>query len=487
MQDNTESKRLYYTTHDGQEFILENDKTFKVKETITLNDGQFYHIVNEAVFIPDIEDRPPYDTILIMDRRTYYQECIEPNPILKEWYYQISIMLDGYVEAEKYNLGKKYITDKIFDQYSDTEYYIRVHIQDEDWFESITDFIGYNIDSFGMTKGQASGFGAGVYIQLLVQFIKNANFTDVPNNKYKLLDYLTPFVDESLKSERDCKSLILETYNKWLELFPFELSHFSDIREKYKNHLPLLYRIPPRINRFTEQLSATSYTQKDITSFLLNETDKLHREFNGTVLFEKGLITNDNKVYIELINKTRLLKLEELREKTPFESTVLQMINHWLNCEREYVNEVKNLIVVPKTKQVTPPPPPAKGFNLGYSVEQLTSLHKALIHENYLTGTVTDFINAFTGNPIKDKLEWIDKAQKVKSVNSHTLLQLLFSLNISLHNDNNVLSQNVRESIQYIFSNDFGNIHSKLNGFIESNTERQKNISTIVQKALNLN
>ena len=144
------------------------------------------------------------------------------------------------------------------------------------------------------------------------------------------------------------------------------------------------------------------------------------------------------------------------------------------------------------TKQIIVPKPPAtppltKGFNLGYSVEQLTSLHKALIHENYLTGTVTDFINAFTGNPIKDKLEWIDKAQRVKSVNSHTLLQLLFSLNISLQDDRKVINQNVKDSINYVFSNNFGNINSKYNGFIELYTERQKNISTIVQKALNLN
>lgn len=139
----------------------------------------------------------------------------------------------------------------------------------------------------------------------------------------------------------------------------------------------------------------------------------------------------------------------------------------------------------PDTEIATPPP--AKGFNLGYSVEQLTSLHKALIHENYLTGTVTDFINAFTGNPIKDKLEWIDKAQRVKSVNSHTLLQLLFSLNISLQDDRKVINQNVKDSINYVFSNNFGNINSKYNGFIESYTERQKHISTIVQKALNLN
>ena len=107
-----------------------------------------------------------------------------------------------------------------------------------------------------------------------------------------------------------------------------------------------------------------------------------------------------------------------------------------------------------------------------------------LFNYNYLTGAESDFINAFTGNPIQNQLEWIDKTQRNRAINSQTLFQLLFSLNISLHDDRKVINQNVKDSIQYIFINDFGNIHSKLNGFTESNTERQKNISSIVQKSL---
>lgn len=349
MQDNTESKRLYHLSEDGQEFIFENDKMYKIKEHHILPNGETAHLVNEVVSISDIENRPPYETKLIIDRRLYYETCVEPNVILKEWYQKMIGLVDDFISKDETVLNKKFISDKILDQYLDTEYYIFAHVQDEDWYSSITDFIWYNIDSFGMVKGQASGFGAGVYIGLIKHVVQYSSIEI--DSKNKLLNYLTPFVDESLKSEKSCKDLIIESYKTWLNLFPFELSHFKDIKNKYLNNLPLLYKIPPRVNRFTNQLSATTFTQKDIISFLINETDKLHREFNGTILFEKGLLTDANRNLIELANKTRLLKLEELSEKTPFESTVLEKINHWLKCEKEYISEIKELIE---------PAPPAK-------------------------------------------------------------------------------------------------------------------------------
>lgn len=356
MQDNTESKRLNHLSEDGQEFIFENDKMYKVRDSFVLPDGETAHLVNEVVAIPDIEDRPPYDTKLIMDIKEYYQNCVATDNILKQWYEMIAKKLDGWIEAENYYLGKKYITDKVFYQYADTEYFIRLHIEDEDWYDVITDYIEYNIDSFGMVKGQTSGFGSGAYVQLVHHFIKGCNINKAPQNKDKLLDYLTPYIDINLKSETGGKDLIIETYKTWTNLFPFELSHFSDIKNKYLDNLPILYKIPPHINRFTKNLTATLYTQNDVISFLINETDKLHREFNGTVLFEKGLLTDANRNLIELANKTRLLKLEELNKKTSFESTVLEKINHWLKCEKEYINEMKDLIIVSPTTATEQPP-----------------------------------------------------------------------------------------------------------------------------------
>lgn len=290
MQDNTESNRLIHLSDDGQEFIIENDKMYKIKEHVILPDGAHDYIVNELVNVPDIEDRPPYDTELIVDRQLYIKECIMPNVIWKQWYQKMINYVDEFLSKDENILDKEFISNKIIDQYLDTEYYIIAHKNDEDWYFSITDFIWYNIESFGMVKGQASGFGSGVYIGFIIHFVKGSTLSlDI---KDKLLNYLTPFNDVSLKSEKSCKDLIVDTYKTWLNLFPFELSHFTDIKNKYLYNLPLLYKIPPRVNRFTNELTATLYTQNDIISFLLKKTDELHREFNGTILFERGLLTD---------------------------------------------------------------------------------------------------------------------------------------------------------------------------------------------------
>jgi len=39
MQDNTESKRLYHLSEDGQKFIFEDDKMYKIKEHVVSPDG----------------------------------------------------------------------------------------------------------------------------------------------------------------------------------------------------------------------------------------------------------------------------------------------------------------------------------------------------------------------------------------------------------------------------------------------------------------
>lgn len=124
------------------------------------------------------------------------------------------------------------------------------------------------------------------------------------------------------------------------------------------------------------------------------------------------------------------------------------------------------------------------GFVLGLANGKLIILYNQLIENLFLKGAEIDFINAFSGKPITNKLEWIDKA-KNHYVNIQTVFQLLYSCNIKLA-ENTIIENEVKVRLNSIFSNDWGNINSKYNDFDPLKTERHKLISSLIE-TLNLN
>lgn len=275
----------------------------------------------------------------------------------------------------------------------------------------------------------------------------------------------------------------IDFYQKNLEVRQDPIYSFDHYRQMYENESERKLNIDAFIESEMKSINVILNTEiwkrviklknneeKTIKDFVLDLTNTLTIDYAFIYEFvDKFSYNLDYPKLARLIAPAQYIRFLE-REKAKLAS---------IASNQQEISKSSNVSI---STNSTP-----KGFDLGYSDEQLTSLHVALINENYLTGQETDFINAFKGNPIQNKLQWIDKAQRNKAINIQTLLQLLFSLNINLSNDDRVIFKVVKDSINNIFSNDFGNINSKYNGFIESNTERQKTISSIVQKTLNVN
>src|SRR5262249_54427895 len=135
----------------------------------------------------------------------------------------------------------------------------------------------------------------------------------VPSEKKKILiAYLDGYTKRPVEetSKIDLNILIVN-YQKWLNLFPFELhSYFSDLRDYYENYLPFIDG-EPEVNRYSGMAQGKLHTKESLFQALLNLTERLLAEVNGTTLFEKGLITDAQKVQIELIGQERKQKLKD--------------------------------------------------------------------------------------------------------------------------------------------------------------------------------
>lgn len=128
-----------------------------------------------------------------------------------------------------------------------------------------------------------------------------------------------------------------------------------------------------------------------------------------------------------------------------------------------------------------------RGIDLGFSDNQLLTLHKELIGKGFLEKIgIEHFKSAFSGTMLDnyEKLKWIDKA-KNHHVNIQTVFQLLYSCNIKLA-EKTIIRNEVKVRLNSIFSNDWGNINSKYNDFEPLKTERHKIISSLIE-TLNLN
>lgn len=298
----------------------------------------------------------------------------------------------------------------------------------------------------------------------------DSNFEPIPLlrlPKYIKTDYerfLTKLQDEALTE-------ILLLDNHKIEKVFYRL---NKIEEEFNDHWDSFHTILESLNKTEENFDRDNDYFKIITLLYskfgileLNTNAYFHNGFNGTL----GRITKELE--------------RDLHDALIIKDGLLHQLIHFT---KEYLSSIQPAPAEPKVLAVEeqkPAPAVQKGFDLGLTEKQLKEIYQQL-NNSFLKGTEIDFVNAFSGKQIINKLEWIDQAQKVKFVTIQTLFQLLSSCNIELHNENNVIKKEVKDALNAIFSNSWGNISSKYNDFNPLTTERQKTISSMI-KALNLN
>lgn len=286
------------------------------------------------------------------------------------------------------------IAEKIVKQLSYTEHHISERINIDDWYKDITDYIEYNVLSFGHPA-----IGLQLYLGNVKHYIKNTN-SEIPKIKRQvLIEFIETYYNSPIdinKTNKTDLNVLYNTYQKWLKVFPFEISFFSTLKPHFEKQL-LILNGKPETNKYTGIAKAKMHTKGSLIDVLLNLTNNLLTQINTTTLYEKGLLTEPQKIKLELVLNERKMKLKKgyVNSSKDEEQRYRKILKEWFTDEKRFIDEVTPLV------KALPPQPISVNENRTKKVifETITNIDKqgwqyAFISEqdyNLFTDLLTNF------------------------------------------------------------------------------------------------
>lgn len=219
------------------------------------------------------------------------------------------------------------------------------------WYKDITDYIEWIIDSFGAMPNNC---GEPLYLSDYFFYVVDLlnKYEGLPEEKrIVLIEYIDKYRNPSKQKNTDL-NILINTYQKWFKLFPFEISFFKHLKERFETRLPLFYG-KPEINQFSEKAKLTIHTKKTLTNLLLQITDSILTKINTLVLYEQGQLTEPNKIELELLVAERKVKLKKgYKTKRKDEKRSYQkMLNEWFKDEKKFIKEITPILkAIPSTE-----------------------------------------------------------------------------------------------------------------------------------------
>lgn len=232
------------------------------------------------------------------------------------------------------------IAEKIVKQLSYTEHHISERINIDDWYKDITDYIEYNVSSFGHPA-----IGLHLYLGNVQHYIKNTN-SEIPKNKrLRLIEFIETYYNSPKEQTKTDLNILYSTYQKWLKVFPFEISFFSTLKPHFEKQLPILNG-KPETNKYTGLAKVKMHTKGSLIDVLLNLTNNLLTQINTTTLYEKGLLTEPQKIKLELVLNERKMKLKQgyVNSSKDEEQRYRKILKEWFADEKRFIDEVTPIV-----------------------------------------------------------------------------------------------------------------------------------------------
>lgn len=229
---------------------------------------------------------------------------------------------------------------KIVKQIVYTEFHIQERIGTENWYKDITDYIEYNLKSFGHPQ-----VGIEKYYGSIQEYIKCQKKIIRPDKRKLLLEYMrTQLSADKDEFQHVSLNALHSIYQKWIKAFPFELSFFEPLKKQFKNKLPLMDG-QVEYNQYLGTVKGKIITPAKLIDSLIFTTKSLLSKIDTADLLRKGLITDHNKHQIELANQSHRIKQSSLLEAySTTEIRYITILKTWLNNEKAYFQEILPLI-----------------------------------------------------------------------------------------------------------------------------------------------
>lgn len=311
------------------------------------------------------------------------------------------------------------IAEKIVKQLSYTEHHISERINIDDWYKDITDYIEYNVSSFGHPA-----IGLHLYLGNVQHYIKNTN-SEIPKIKrQRLIEFIETYYNSPKEQTKTDLNILYSTYQKWLKVFPFEISFFSTLKPHFEKQLPILNG-KPETNKYTGLAKAKMHTKGSLIDVLLNLTNNLLTQINTTTLYEKGLLTEPQKIKLELVLNERKMKLKQgyVNSSKDEEQRYRKILKEWFADEKMFIDEV-----TPIVKALPPQPIVESPFSV---LEWATIFYYAdetkLLTESRLIKTrLEQFMNKHQINTTFDnfKTKYYEAKRRINEKNDYPINKL---------------------------------------------------------------
>ena len=259
---------------------------------------------------------------------------------IKEWFDKFPNCCDPHREmSTKWWFNKNKYHDfpyKIVSQLSITEHHIKHHIGKKDWFGDITDFIDYNISSFGFPA-----IGLHLYLGNLKNYILNKGDLEISQEKRQKL---AAYIDTTLSPEKIPDfdiNLLISTYQLWLNSFPFDLSYFKHLKQNFENQLPIL-KGKPVINRYSGIAKGQILSRNELIDILSKMTRHLLNQVNTRQQLKKGEFKTKDPSFELIVEKQRLKQAKLLGDYSKSEQKYLNILIQWLKNEQDFFKEIKS-------------------------------------------------------------------------------------------------------------------------------------------------
>lgn len=310
-----------------------------------------------------------------------------------------------------------------------TEDFIERKINEDNWFEEIVHWLEYIMYSFGNPEVGLSLFNTNLDI-----FIRKSD--KIPESKRVLL---IKHIEDLYKDEEEDKytdfNILIDTYKRWLKLFPFELSVFSKLKEHFNKTLPFV-KEKPDYNPYTGLTKFKVVNQKELINNLIGLTNNILSQVDTTILTKQDNSNLINGHSLEITNKLHKTKQETLlKQFSKEENKYLRTIKKWLENEKEYF---KDITIILNQKSL---PEPTKTTISKYLLLSNTAtrhhtsnqLTKALIDSKYISeNSKADLINAFNGNAPQTKVNWLGQKGDLYSFIKYCNENKIFHNNIDI-------------------------------------------------------
>ena len=240
-----------------------------------------------------------------------------------------------------------YLKEKVVNQMSFIEHIIETKINNEDWFEDITDYFEYNVFSFG-----SPAIGLHLLRFHLILYLEKSKSNIPKYKRTKLLNYLEP---KTKQTSSPNFNVLISIYNKWLETFPFNLPYFIEIKESISKKLPIVSKINST-NRYNGLTSVKIHTEESIVFYLCELTKNLLYQIKSFEDVNKDDF-NISQRQRDLLIESRIIKNKALLLKfDKNELSYIKTIKQWLQDESDFFKEFSLVNDVKPKKKKKPDP-----------------------------------------------------------------------------------------------------------------------------------